>query len=210
MLPAPGLRTHLCERRDVTKATRRAYQRKNLQSLREPACWTWEVSLGDLQAAQKVTQATAYYVLLEWQRGRCAVCAGTGDLVLDHDHRTRLVRGLLCVSCNNAEARHDSPVFANYRHVPPTMILDMCVTHPQAGKMSRPATGELAAPAKFRMDSNPGKPRPKGAQLAERLCQRCEQPIPRWRAAHAAYCSWVCGDRATRDRARRASRQASG
>ena len=35
------------------------------------------------------------------QDGRCAIC-GTGEirLVIDHDHHTGLIRGLLCNSCN--------------------------------------------------------------------------------------------------------------
>jgi hypothetical protein len=40
-----------------------------------------------------------------WIRARnafCAVCASTRRLVIDHDHHTGTIRGLLCASCNSA------------------------------------------------------------------------------------------------------------
>ena len=48
-----------------------------------------------------------YEALAESQGGRCAICrespdwkANGGRLVVDHDHTTGAVRGLLCPSCN--------------------------------------------------------------------------------------------------------------
>lgn len=45
-----------------------------------------------------------YEKLLIAQAGRCAVCgtpcAFDKDLVVDHCHNTKVVRGLLCVTCN--------------------------------------------------------------------------------------------------------------
>ena len=46
-----------------------------------------------------------YRTILAHQGGRCAICQwarGTGKkkLAIDHDHKTGLVRGLLCSQCN--------------------------------------------------------------------------------------------------------------
>src|SRR5712691_5476942 len=47
-----------------------------------------------------------YYALYIAQKRRCAICGrnaneyGGGNLVVDHDHSTGLVRSLLCRACN--------------------------------------------------------------------------------------------------------------
>ena len=42
-----------------------------------------------------------YKKLLEKQNGKCAICFCEGKtLCIDHDHKTKKVRGLLCHSCN--------------------------------------------------------------------------------------------------------------
>ena len=41
-----------------------------------------------------------YEKLLEEQGGRCAICKRFRKLVVDHDHKTKQVRGLLCSGCN--------------------------------------------------------------------------------------------------------------
>ena len=47
--------------------------------------------------------------LMEAQQGRCALCTCfiTRFDPMDHDHKTGYVRGILCVSCNNAMAGFD-------------------------------------------------------------------------------------------------------
>lgn len=43
-----------------------------------------------------------FSALLDEQQGRCAICAEEfeGEPMVDHDHETRRVRGLLCKHCN--------------------------------------------------------------------------------------------------------------
>ena len=65
---------------------------------------------------------------IQFHQGRCAIC-GTprGDLVVDHDHWSGLVRGFLCSGCNGLEGagRADSmPLFARYRRRHPAAILN--------------------------------------------------------------------------------------
>lgn len=45
----------------------------------------------------------AFEMRLEAQGGRCLICDQIPDkIVVDHDHRTGVVRGLLCGPCNRA------------------------------------------------------------------------------------------------------------
>jgi hypothetical protein len=48
-----------------------------------------------------------YTELYDLQGGRCGICGTDESLVIDHDHRTGFVRGLLCRGCNNAEGQHN-------------------------------------------------------------------------------------------------------
>lgn len=54
-----------------------------------------------------------YLQMLEYQDGRCAVCRrlpGKARLNVEHDHKTRQVRGLTCFVCNKVLAHfRDSP-----------------------------------------------------------------------------------------------------
>jgi hypothetical protein len=46
-----------------------------------------------------------YDALFREQKGMCAICGQPPKMVrlgVDHDHRTGIVRSLLCVKCNNA------------------------------------------------------------------------------------------------------------
>lgn len=44
-----------------------------------------------------------FSTMLDEQEGRCAICGVEfeGEPMVDHDHETRRVRGLLCKLCNN-------------------------------------------------------------------------------------------------------------
>jgi len=71
--------------------------------------------------------AADYYALLELQEGRCAICQTHVDrlprrLDVDHDHKTGVVRGLLCHPCNvglGHHERHNTGAWAHYRAHPP-------------------------------------------------------------------------------------------
>jgi len=66
------------------------------------------------------------------QDGLCAVCLRDGVLVVDHDHSTGLIRGLLCSTCNGKEGRPeyaDSIEFVAYRRNPPAAGLRLTVTY---------------------------------------------------------------------------------
>ena len=43
-----------------------------------------------------------YQELCRYQEGRCAICDTNRKLVVDHDHVTNKVRGLLCRYCNTS------------------------------------------------------------------------------------------------------------
>lgn len=50
-----------------------------------------------------------YVIMLSNQGGHCATCPETERLVIDHNHRTNEVRGILCDSCNTVLGRvHES------------------------------------------------------------------------------------------------------
>ena len=81
--PGPRCTTH---HREVTKARRSAIHEKSVQR-------TYGLAPGDYQR------------IYEHQSGVCAGCQrakGTGrrKLAVDHDHKTGMVRGLLCSTCN--------------------------------------------------------------------------------------------------------------
>ncbi len=55
----------------------------------------------DLQKRYGIT-VEGYDRLYDEQEGRCAACQNERTLIVDHDHETSVVRGLLCQSCNLA------------------------------------------------------------------------------------------------------------
>lgn len=84
-----------------------------------PSCHVWRVPEGEAPPHLSATQA-----LRRWQDGACAMCSARPKrLLVDHCHRSGLVRGLLCTSCNAAEGLGGAPVFAAYRERPPAAML---------------------------------------------------------------------------------------
>lgn len=101
----------------------------------EPACWEWEVPDSTRAAAAQLGPRdfrAACGILDDWQDERCALCGRStvrrGEVV-DHDHATALVRGLLCRGCNAQEGHSDDALFEQYRERPPAAILGFQVTY---------------------------------------------------------------------------------
>lgn len=71
-------------------------------------------------------------MLLRHQDGRCGFCeTELVTPVLDHDHATGLVRGLLCGRCNTIEGRTSSEhvQWSAYRLSPPASVLGIQVLY---------------------------------------------------------------------------------
>lgn len=94
--------------------------------LPDPACWYWPAP----ETCTFKDDDSAEQFLHYWHRGSCAACDGGGDLVLDHDHKTGLVRGYLCRSCNSREPHAESgSVLGRYRERNPASILGIKVRY---------------------------------------------------------------------------------
>ncbi|MGW0737668.1 endonuclease domain-containing protein [Streptomyces sp. NPDC002851] len=84
---------------------------------------------------------TPLHAVIAWQRELCAICGiEEKRMFTDHCHRTGMVRGKLCRSCNTLEGYSGAPLFSAYRLRPPVVLLG--VTQPY-----RDAHGNEAAPA---------------------------------------------------------------
>lgn len=106
-----------------------------------PRCathWREEKKRRSKAAHEKRVQTTYglgegdYATLYEAQGGKCAICrratGATRRLSVDHDHKTLLVRGLLCRPCNDilGHARDDPEFFSRakgYLEKPPAQEL---------------------------------------------------------------------------------------
>lgn len=75
-----------------------------------------------------------YDEMLAAQDGRCFICrrrpkAADPSLAVDHDHRTGMVRGLLCYSCNHDLLGHHGEDAAKYQRAFTYLV------HPPARKL---------------------------------------------------------------------------
>ncbi len=78
--------------------------------------------------------------LLRHQYGSCALCGKESrSLELDHDHRTMLIRGLLCNDCNRSLDRYEKQRrifqhFEKYLLDPPVKALGIVATYKPPAK----------------------------------------------------------------------------
>lgn len=49
-----------------------------------------------------------HQVMLRQQSGHCKMCGEIKPLVIDHCHKTKKVRGLLCIGCNTAVGHYEN------------------------------------------------------------------------------------------------------
>ena len=91
----------------------------------DPACWSWPTpatfSFSDEDGAEE---------FLWWWNHDCAICGSADNLVTDHDHKTGLVRGRLCIYCNAKEGHADDKgIFGKYRQRNPASILGVKIRY---------------------------------------------------------------------------------
>jgi Recombination endonuclease VII len=101
--------------------------------------------MGEVEAADRITPSADGWDdsglsrsekrawLCQLQDGKCAVCGEhTEFLLVDHDHATGLVRGLLCLACNSREGRPGGNYLdiEAYRASPPAAVLAGCGSGP--------------------------------------------------------------------------------
>jgi hypothetical protein len=141
------------------------------------------------------------------QDGRCAICEEAKALLVDHDHETMLVRGLLCARCNVSEGAKSYPWLRAYRANPPAAQIGLVVRYgqhkprlpeelrPKAPRRKRDAQGmnsleRLALAAADRPHWSPTLPDdPEAAEaVAEwwRILRAIGESVQEWRAEDAA------------------------
>lgn len=121
------------------RAHRRAIREKRWRDENEnPACWSWPINAKDLSTYQEpILRAAGRSAVLHaaidlldaWQQGRCAICGQVKSLVLDHDHETGWIRGLLCRRCNTHEGVGFASVLAKYRKRHPAAMFGLGVLY---------------------------------------------------------------------------------
>lgn len=81
--------------REKHRATQRAYVEKNATKFRRYQRSYYLMKRYNMTLSQHAE-------MMSRCSGACQICGVAGDLVVDHDHMTLMVRGLLCDDCNVA------------------------------------------------------------------------------------------------------------
>lgn len=111
----------------------------------DPICWAWQ----RFTWPRGMSPTHQMRLLRQWHGKRCGICNMVGELVIDHDHRSGWVRGLLCDSCNRKEgiSRVQDDVYARWRACPPAAILGVAVVYESGRRgVAIPLPGKATGP----------------------------------------------------------------
>jgi hypothetical protein len=97
--------THLTERREYERHSYYKYRQQVLARAKAFATSN-PLVMKDRKLRERYGIGLAQFeAMLTAQNGRCAICDEAVPLVVDHDHKTGVVRDLLCEQCNHGLGR---------------------------------------------------------------------------------------------------------
>jgi len=116
-----------------------------------PACWRWKVPgraeaerLQDRLRRERLEwnpdpapypgEELRWVLMAEMHKERCAICGRrcSRSLRTDHDHKTGLIRGFLCPSCNTTEgcgSTGTGGIYGKYRAIHPALMCGVRVQY---------------------------------------------------------------------------------